>query len=264
MEIKLRLYKSEIIKAIKDETFLSGRAELAADGANSEKVYNMQAGDDITHEAKLLRSLRIGLDDLKSKLTNFVKNDGDVTGDNISDSLDGDYDYFDIILDVSTRFNKGYVQSLTTLSSSYITEYAIGLWWTAVNPAFATNYFNSALNVMASIRRCFIKIPPQKPVMLYPKSITANFTADEFSSVGDVVDLKYILEAQDDANGKYVDDIVAKTDNPKYISISSTDGGYKATLEIPIPAGETVNITLYSRHNPDTIKATVGVKGKTE
>lgn len=262
MEIKLRLYKSEIMKSAKDETFLSGRAELAADGANAERVYNLQAGDDATHEAKLLRSLRIGLDDLKSKLTNFIKNDGSSSGDNISDTLTDDYDYFDIVMDVSTRFNKGYVDSLASLASSYITEYTIGSWWTAVSPGLAQNYFNSAESIMASIRRCFIKIPPLTPVHKYPKAVATTVTADDFE-LGKKVELKYALTAQDDADGKYIDDIVVESSHPKYILVEGTLGDYTATLILDIPKDVTVTISMYSKHNPDECKTSIEVAGPT-
>ncbi len=241
------------MKAAKDETYLSGRALLSEDGSNAEKVYNMQAGDDATHEAKLLRSVRVGLDELKSQLGNFINNDGNNTGDNISDTLSDDYDYFDIVLEVSTRFNKGYVDTLASLASSYITDYAIGTWWTAVSPTLAAPYYTSAAATLGSIKRCFIKMPPKTPVYKYAKAITVGPGVALPANVGDTVKLSYSLTPQDDANGKVIDDVMVESSAPHVVMADGTVGDYTLTRLINGDA----TVTLYSKHNP-TVKATVG------
>ena len=250
MEIKIRLYKSVIIKAVKDETYLSGRAILLEDGSNSEKVYNIQAGDDETHEAKLLRSLRVGLDDLKIQLSNFAKNDGSETGDSITDTMNDKYDYFDISLKVSTRFNNGYVDLLASMCSSYITDYTIATWWTAVSPELATSYYSSAAATLVNIRHCFIKMPPKAPVSKYAKEIVAEVEYEDGNElkIGIPYPASYSLVPQDEANGKVIDDVMIKSSDSTFIKVGGTVGNYTLTRMKKYGLSD---VTLYSEHNPD-------------
>lgn len=249
MEIRLRIYKSEIMKAAKDETYLSGRSVLAADGSNTEVVYNMQAGDDSVHESKLLRSLRVGLDSLKSQLTNFVKNDGERTGDNISDTMVADHDYFDIVLNVSERFNKGYVSSLASMSSAYIIDYTIATWWTAVNPSLAANYYNSAGAVLGNIRRCFIKVSPISPAYKYPRGIEngAYYENGEELVIGRPYPAPYSVYGENEDDTDVVDDVLIESSNPAYIKVDGTVGNYTITRLAPYGLS---TIRLYSKHDP--------------
>lgn len=247
MEIQVRLYKSVIMEAAKNETFLSGRAMMAPDGSNSETVYNMQAGGDNSHESKLLRDMRSGLDSLKSHLTGYVQNDGYCSSDNIYDTMTDEYDYFDVVLDVSDRFNRGYIDALASMFSSYVSDYMIGSWWETVNPSLAATYFNRNAASLMSIKRCFMKTPPSSPVHKYPQAIVTSFYTQPFV-VGVPVVIEYTLVPQNNAGGHVVDDVVVESSNPCYIRIDGTAGNYTATK---LYEGGSSMITLYSRHDPD-------------
>lgn len=242
MEIKIRLYKSEILKAAKDETYLSGRANIAADGSNSEAVYHMQAGGEEVHEEKLMRSLRAGLEQLKAEFSKYVKNDGASTGDNIVDTLTEVDDYFDIVMNVSERFNKAYTDVLAGLSSAYLSSYVIASWWMAVTPALAKNYFDDAAVHLGGIKRSFVKVAPAAPAYKYPTRINCLVEKEDFSE-GVEVSMAYTCDG--------VDDVLIESTNPLYVSVGGTRGNYTATLLRPIATGEKVVVALYSRHNPD-------------
>lgn len=248
MEIRLRIYSGEILQAAKDETYLSGRVALLPDGSNSEYVYNMQAGDEEVHQSKLLRSIRHALDSLKGIFGKYVNDDGSSTGDNITDTFSGSSDYFDIVLDVSERFNTSYTDALAGLSSQYITNYVIGSWWSATNPALSKPYYDEASINQMHINRCFVKRAPSRPVYKYPKSISCAVGTGDFV-LGEEVALPYTVTG--DAGVVCVDDVLVESSNPLYVKVGGTRGHYTGELLVSIPSGESVSVTLYSRHDPD-------------
>ena len=72
-----------------------------------------------------------------------------------------------ISVGVDARFNTSFAPTLARLSSEYITNYVLVLWWGAITNGqnqvqFYTQLSNSYLN---SIRKCFNKMAPAAPTI---------------------------------------------------------------------------------------------------
>ena len=162
MELKIKLLKSEIMYDVMNETHIAGKSRF--NGENNEFVYNMQAAEDDSHTNKLLRSMETNLEELKTQLSYFLKNGTDVASDNIQSAIKDDDDAFELILEVTERFNKAYTQTISLLAHKFIVNKMIFEWYNTTKPDEAKTFFELAGENLKQIRASFFKMPPIRPV----------------------------------------------------------------------------------------------------
>lgn len=155
--ITLSLKKSLIIEAVKADTFQSGQVDKSADPVkNAALAYNEQAGDETYQERKLVRFLRSGLARFAAAMNEFV----DSENGSISYTLTDSSDDISIGVVVSDRYNNGLAQPLSSFAEEYISYTMDYMWWQAIKPALAKDYFGYAQDTLTQIRLCLAKTAP--------------------------------------------------------------------------------------------------------
>lgn len=236
--IHLTLSKSLIINSVKNETFLRGQIEKAADQKLITQAYHEQAGDEAYQEAILSRGLYTNLEELKTHFSDYLTATGQSSADNIYSNEEGDN--IVISLEVSDRFNTGYTNSLAKLSSKYIEEAMLMDWWKPINEKQSALYAQFIERDLAAIKRCFNKTAPVAPTYKYPTSLTVPGTAIDIG-IGEEHTVTYSI-----SDGA-IDDIEIRIEDEHLISAGRTSEGFTI---IGRQLGHTY-IQLYSRHNSE-------------
>ena len=85
---------------------------------------------------------------------------------------------------MDARFNTSFAPTLARLSSEYITNYVLVLWWGAItNGQNQVQFYNSlAQSYLNSIRKCFNKMAPAAPVDKENKKVTILDTTGQFKN----------------------------------------------------------------------------------
>lgn len=161
MEITVKLFKSEIMHEVMNETYVHGNSAYTGD--NNEKVYNMQASEEDAHVNKLLRSMQSSIEELKSNLSSFLKSGSDTSADNIQQSLGGDDDTINIILEVTSRFNKAYTPTIANLAHRFVVNKMLFEWYNTVEAGTAKTFYELCATNIAQIKASFFKMPPTRP-----------------------------------------------------------------------------------------------------
>ena len=237
--ITLSLVKSLILESVKNETFFRGNVDRAADPKAVTVAYHEQAGNEAYQQRMLERGLALGLEDLKTYLSDYLSSTGGTSADNNIESSE-ENDVILIKLCVSDRFNKGYTNSLAKLCSKYIEESMLMDWWKPVNEKQSALYAQFVERDLAAIRRCFNKTAPTAPTVPYPMSLSTTGTAVSIT-VGTEYTVTYTI-----SEGS-IDDIECRTADTTLISTARSEEGF--TIR-GLRLGHTY-IELYSRHNPD-------------
>lgn len=203
MKIKLNLYISLILEAVKADTQIKGRIDRAASKDAVELAFHETAGDEEMHERKLVRSIYNSADRLRSIAIEFLDNKGNSIGNNIV-NYEVDDDKIVFTLDVNPRFNLDNTDSLARLFSKYIEDHTLFLWWGPINQQQATYYSSLLGEDIMAIRALFLKRNPSTPTIPYTKNISVeenNITIYE----GESVDIKYTIDdnAVDDVEPRY-------------------------------------------------------------
>ena len=236
MVIKLSLFKPKILESVKNETFLRGQIDKAADEKAITVAYHEQAGDDLYQERILDRGFYTYLAELKTFLTDYVSNSGYTTADNITDTeQDG---VVTLMLEVGDRFNQAYTDPLAKLSSKYIEEGMLVDWWKPVNEKQAALYLQFQERDLAAIKRCFNKTAPAAPTVPYTTQLTTTGSAIELE-VGEEHTVTYTI-----SDGA-IDDIECRVADTVLIVLGRTHEGFTVRA---LQRGHTT-IELYSRHN---------------
>ena len=236
--IKLTLFKSLIIQSVKNETFLRGQVEKAADQKLITQAYHEQAGDEAYQEAILSRGLYTNLEELKTHLSDYLADTGQSSADNLYSEESGDQIVLYIV--VSQRFNQSYTNSLAKLSSKYIEEAMLMDWWKPINEKQSALYAQFVERDLAAIKRCFNKTAPVAPSYKYPTSLTVPGTAIDIG-IGEERTVTYSI-----SDGA-IDDIEIRIEDEHLISAGRTSEGFTV---IGRQLGHTY-IQLYSRHNEE-------------
>jgi len=237
--ITLTLVKSVIIEAVKNETFLRGQVEKAANEKAITLAYHEQAGNEQYQERLLQRGLATNLAQLLTHFADYLSSAGQSTGDNIIDMDDVNGKIL-IRLVVSDRFNKGYTDTLAKLSSKYIEEAMLMDWWKPINEKQSALYAQFVERDLAAIRRCFNKTAPTVPTVPYTTYLRTTGSAIELE-IGEEATVTY--EISDGA----VDDIECRVEDRNLIDTGRSEEGFVIGGR---QRGHTY-IELYSRHNPD-------------
>jgi hypothetical protein len=238
-QITLTLNKPLIMESVKNETFRKGQFDKSLDQKAMAVAYQEQAGDDTYHERTLERALYTSLEELKSHLYDYISVDGFTAADNsIESSNDGDNIL--IKLTVTNRFNKAYTQSLARLSSAYVENEMLFLWWSPINEKQATFYAQIVERNLTSINRCFHKTAPTVPTVPYTTILDVPGDAIDLG-IGEEHTVTYSI-----SDGA-IDDIEVRIEDRKLIEAGRTDEGFTI---IGRQLGHTY-IEIYSRHNPE-------------
>ena len=236
--INLTLRKSLILISVKNETFLRGQVEKAADQKLITQAYHEQAGDEAYQEAILSRGLYTNLEELKTHFSDYLTATGQSSADNIYSEETGDNIVISLV--VSDRFNTGYTNSLAKLSSKYIEESMLMDWWKPINEKQSALYAQFVERDLAAIKRCFNKTAPVAPSYKYPTSLSVNGSAIDLG-VGEEHTVTYSI-----SDGA-IDDIEIRIEDASICQAGRTSEGFTV---IGKQLGHTF-IQLYSRHNTE-------------
>lgn len=240
--IQLQLVKSLIIESVKNETFLKGQVDKAADQRAITVAYHEQAGNETYQERLLNRALYTNLSELKTQLSDYLSTSGHTSADNNIDSHE-EGDIITLFLVVSDRFNKGYTDPLAKLCGKYIEDAMLVDWWKPINEKQSAIYAQFLEKDLASIKRCFNKTAPVAPVVPYTTILKTTGTAIELE-IGERATVTY--EISDGA----IDDIECRVEDRHLIDVGRSEKGF---LLIGKQRGHTY-IQLYSRHNEELKK----------
>lgn len=267
--IKIQIIHDLAKNSAKNETFQKGVVDKAVDQKLITAAYHEQAGNEAYHEAMLGRSMFTQIELLKTFFVDYLTGGGNVAEDATISSTE-ENGVSEILLNVSDRFNDGYVKTLARLSQKYVEDRMIYLWWHPVSKEFASIYLQASEEDKAGILACFNKTAPTAPTYRFPTAIEVRYpiiperngypgyiTPDNSDVVpvetlfanpwvigrGDVSEISYILTGEN--NQKPIDDIIVRCDNGCCLAQITPDGGW--CLEGKT-AGYTI-VTLFSRHN---------------
>ena len=234
--ITLTLVKALIIEAVKNETFLTGQVEKAAEEKLIAHAYHEQAGDETYQERLLERALYTNLGDLLSHLSDYISPDSSATGDNNYYAESGGSIVLYIV--VSQRFNNAYTDSLAKLCSKYIEESMLMDWWKPVNEKQSALYAQFVERDLQAIKRCFNKTAPTAPTVPYTQSLSVTGSTVELE-VGELHNITYTLS--DNA----IDDIEIRIEDSHIVNAGRDEHGF---LLVGKAIGHTY-VELYSKHN---------------
>lgn len=235
--IQLTIIKSLIIESVKNETYKRGQFDKALDPKAMAAAYHEQAGDEAYHERIIQRSLYSSVEELKSHLYDYIVADGFSSADNSITSSDDGTNII-ISLNVSTRFNKAYTQTLARVGAEYITNDMLFLWWTPINEKQAGFYAQLVERNLAAIKRCFNKTAPVAPTYQYPTSLSVVGSAVDIG-VGEETTVTYTI-----SDGA-IDDIEIRIEDTSICQAGRSQQGFTV---IGKRLGHTY-VQLYSRHD---------------
>ena len=237
--IALSLVKSLILESVKNETFFRGNIDRAADPKAVTVAYHEQAGNEAYQQRMLERGLTLGLEELKTYLSDYLSSTGGTSADNNIESSE-ENDIILIKLCVSDRFNKGYTNSLAKLCSKYIEESMLMDWWKPINEKQSALYAQFVERDLAAIKRCFNKTAPTAPSVPYTSYLRTTGSAIDLE-IGEVATVTY--EISDGA----IDDIECRVEDRTLVDTGRSEEGFTVIGKL---RGHTY-IELYSRHNPE-------------
>ena len=268
--IKIQILHQLALNAIKNETFQKAVVDKSVDQKLITAAYHEAAGNEAYHETMLGRLMFSQIEKLKTWFVDYLTgNGGNIAEDATVDSTETD-GATDILLQVSDRFNNGYVKTLARLSQKYVEDRCIHLWWAPVSKELSALYLSLADDDLAGILACFTKTAPEAPAYRFPIRIDISypilpqrgnipgFITPENTNIitpemlygnpwmiseGDVSEISYTLSGE---NGVApIDDIVVRADHPCCQPCFNGDGQWCIR---GVRTGYSI-ITLFSRHN---------------
>lgn len=143
--LNFSISRGDIVLQAKDETYLSSRSALAVEVSNQEGRYEMQADERVTHERKLLQSVKNAVYGLKAELNEYL-----VSGD-----VDEANDEIKITINIYDAFRDERLESVKALFSNYLAKRVISEWWKANFPNFSAQYDALTLQALTELKRAF-------------------------------------------------------------------------------------------------------------
>lgn len=244
--IQITIIKSLVMESVKNETYKRGQFDKALDPKAMAAAYHEQAGDEAYHERILQRSLYSSIEELKSHLYDYIVADGFSSADNSITSSDDGTNII-ISLNVSSRFNKAYTQTLARVGAEYITNDMLFLWWTPINEKQASFYAQLVERNLAAIKRCFNKTAPVAPTYQYTTSLEVEASSIDIG-VGEEATVTYII------SGGAIDDIEIRIEDRQICDAGRSREGFTI---VGRQLGHTY-VQLYSRHD-ESITETIHV-----
>lgn len=177
--LKIEILRSVIVDAVKTDTHIKGTIDKSLDEKASRVAYNETAGDEAYHLRKIDRTITASAENLVAEISDMLSGNANVEAD-FSDEAK-----IKINVGVDARFNTSFASTIARLSSEYISNHVLMLWWGAITNGqnqvqFYAQLSNSFLN---SIRKCFNKMAPQAPVDSSNNEVTILDTTGTFDPV---------------------------------------------------------------------------------
>ena len=270
--IKIQIIHSLALNSAKNETYQKGVVDKAVNQKLITAAFHEQAGNEQYHETMLGRSMFSQIELLKTFFVDYLTGDGNIAEDATISGTE-ENGVTEIVLNVSDRFNDGYVKSIARLSQKFVEDRMVYLWWLSVSKEFAAIYANAAEEDKTALMACFNKTAPAAPAYNFPDTITLQFPiidqratvpagspagyvvpADTLMSypyiiaVGEDTEISYVLS---NASGKKpIDDIIVRADDGCCMPCLDNLGQWQVR---GIKPGISI-ITLQSRHD-DTVFA---------
>ena len=154
MDLTITLSKGKIVLRAKDDTYLAVRSYLSGHEANAQSKYEMQADERATHERKLLSGIGTALSELKSYLPNYT----------INDTLNENFDSFNVEFEVSERFDFSRKTDIERLTEEYLYKKVVAEWWQTNYPDAAAPYIQSYMQSLDALKRCFVLKNPYESI----------------------------------------------------------------------------------------------------
>ena len=206
MEIKLTLYKSVILEAVKAETQIKSVIDRSSDNNAVQLAYHEAAGDEEMHERKLLRCIETSLATFKVELASFLDSIHLSQGHNVYSTTAEDAIY--IHISVSKRFNTSMIDPLAKLCSKFIEDNTLVLWWGAIGDQKQSQFYQAQLLAdMAEIKVAFSKLSPVSVDIPYTSSLSVSPGSTITIAVGQEETLTYTIDEG------AIDDIEIMPDN---------------------------------------------------
>lgn len=149
--IAITLYMSELIYDVQNKTYLTGRSRQT--GTNHEEVANMQANDDDENANQLMRSIGNAFANLKTKLSEYINENGTSTNDKQISSTGN----LTLSLNMPPNYNNASNDTISTALHQYLVNCAIGDWFTITNKNDASDYITLAAANLEQLREALNK-----------------------------------------------------------------------------------------------------------
>lgn len=158
--LTIEILRSVIVDAVKTDTHIKGTIDKSIDDKASRVAYNETAGDEAYHIRKIDRTITASAENLVAEISDMLSGNTEITPDY------SDEKKIKISVGVDARFNTSFAPTLARLSSEYITNYVLVLWWGAITNGQNQVQFYSQLSntYLNSIRKCFNKVAPAAPL----------------------------------------------------------------------------------------------------
>lgn len=132
--INIKFNLKEIIYDIQNKTYLTGKSRR--DGANHEKVANMQANDDDENANQILRSVTMAFSTLKTRLGEYV----DETVNTVTNKSLNLESELELTLRMPSNYNCATAETMAAAAHQYIVAFAIADWFTITDKEDAKDY----------------------------------------------------------------------------------------------------------------------------
>ena len=157
--LTIEILRYVIVDAVKTDPHIKGTIDKSIDEKASRVAYNETAGDEAYHLRKIDRTITASAENLVAEISDMLSGNTEINPDYSDPSK------IKISVGVDARFNTSFAPTLARLSSEYITNYVLVLWWGAITNGqnqvqFYSQLSNSYLNY---IRKCFNKVAPAAP-----------------------------------------------------------------------------------------------------
>lgn len=149
--IPITLYMSELIYDVQNKTYLTGRSRN--NGKNHEEVANMQTNDDDENANQILRSIGNAFSELKTKLSEFINENGTSTNDKLISSTSN----ITLSLNMPPNYNNAANDTISSALHQYLVNSAIGDWFTITNKDDAKDYITLAAVNLEQLREAVNK-----------------------------------------------------------------------------------------------------------
>lgn len=136
---------------IMNETFLRGRT--IQDKTNHKEVASMFASEDEENREKILRSIKKGMAEVKSELSEYLNESGTTTDNS---NYDGTTD-LTLNLQMPSNFNTAATAGVGEAVHDYLKNLAIAEWYLVTNQKDATAYVELAGKSMTAIQQAVSK-----------------------------------------------------------------------------------------------------------
>lgn len=164
---------------ILNETYLRGRT--IQDDKNYKEVASMFASEDEENYEKLLRSIKKAFADVKTELSEYLKESGLKTS---NAAISGDEDLV-LNLTMPSNFNEAATAGLGEAVHDYIKNVAVSEWYLVTNKGDAGDYQGLAQRSLESIRKSVSKrsrpTRPEKVVAPSLKPTLPDYVGDNGS-----------------------------------------------------------------------------------